>query len=98
MDTLVIRLITGEELLGKKLSETDDCVVLENIVIVHQAPSQNNADAATIYLYPFAQLSNSKKISIRKSVMVCSYEPIVELLNKYNSVFGSGIILSKSIA
>lgn len=98
MDTLVIRLLTGEELLGKKVSEDDDCITLENIVIVHQAPSQNNADSATIYLYPFAQLSTSKTISIRKSVMICMYEPIVELLNKYNSLFGSGIILPKSIA
>ena len=94
----MIRMITGEELLGKRISETDECIELENLVVVHQAPSQNNSDAATIYLYPYAQLANSKKFSIRKSAMVCVYEPIVELLNKYNSVFGSGIILPKSIA
>jgi hypothetical protein len=98
MSALVIRLITGEELLGGKISECDDTIVIENVVVVHQAPSQNNPESTTIYLSPFAPLADSKKFTIRKSSMVCSYEPIVELLNKYNSLFGSGIIIPKTLA
>lgn len=98
MSALVIRLMTGEELLGDKKSEDDNVIELENVVVVHQAPSQNNPESTTIYLSPYAQLANGKRFCIRKTAMVCSYEPIVELLNKYNSVFGSGIIIPKGIA
>lgn len=98
MSALVIRLMTGEELLGDKVSEDDNVIELENVVVVHQAPSQHNPESTTIYLSPYAQLASGKRFCIRKTSMICSYEPIVELLNKYSSVFGSGIIIPKGIS
>ncbi|MFN4975306.1 MAG: hypothetical protein ACK5GV_08685 [Bacteroidota bacterium] len=98
MSVLVARLLTNEEILGKQISITDEYIEFENLVVVHQAPSQNNSEATTIFLAPYAPLSNSKKILIRKSLLVCTYEPMVDLLNKYNSVFGSGIVIPGGIS
>ncbi len=99
MEILVARLLTGEEVLGKCVSNSEENVVtFENLVTVQQGPSKNNPESTTIFLSPFAPLSDSKKISLNKTQILCMYAPIVELLNKYNSVFGSGIILPKTIA
>lgn len=95
MEIIVARLLTGEEVLGKVVSKTDTQIEFENLVHVHHTPSKQNQESTTIFLAPFAPLSNDKKISLTASNVLCTYEPIVELLNKYNSVFGSGIILPK---
>lgn len=94
----VIRLLTGEELMGKFLGETESNFEFDNLVNIHHTQSQNNPDSTTIFLSPFAHLSKDKKLNINKAHVLCTYEPIVELLNKYNSIFGSGIILPKTIS
>lgn len=94
----VIRLITGEELMGKFVDETESAFEVGGLVTIHHTQSQNNPESTTIFLSPFAHLSKDKKLNLNKSHVLCTYEPIVELLNKYNSIFGSGIILPKTIS
>jgi hypothetical protein len=98
MEILVARLLTGEEVLGNHVSSTEDIVTFDNLVTILQTQSKNNPDSTTIMFAPFAPLAKSKTVSLNKSQILCLYEPILEMINKYNSVFGSGIILPKGIA
>jgi hypothetical protein len=94
MTVLITRLITGEEILGEVTpSETqNDKVNITNPIQV-AALSNNQTKNVDIHMAPFAPLSAQKTITISLSNVLCQYEPVVEILNKYNSVFGSGIII-----
>lgn len=95
MNVLITRLITGEEILGDVTSSTSDTCTISNPtqIAAMQNPSTSKVD---IHMGPFAPLSADKSITIQVRNILCQYEPVVEIKNKYNTMFGSGIILPKS--
>lgn len=98
MTVLITRLITGEEILGDVTPDEgiNDLVNIKNPV---QVAIGSNPDTKSfdIHMAPFIPLSAQKSITVSLRNVLCQYEPVVEILNKYSSVFGSGIIIpSKS--
>jgi hypothetical protein len=93
MAVLITRLLTGEEILGESTTNsTDGTIKIENPTQIAAArnPANGNVD---VHMAPFAALSSSKHIEIRAQHVLCQYEPVVEVVNKYNKMFGSGIII-----
>lgn len=93
MTVLITRLLTGEEILGEStVNSTDGTIKIENPTQIAAArnPSNGNVD---VHMAPFAALAASKHIEIRAQHVLCQYEPVVEVINKYNKMFGSGIII-----
>jgi hypothetical protein len=92
---MITRLITGEEILGDvETSGNDTCKISNPTQIgAMQNPKTGNID---IHMGPFAPLSSQKHINISLKNVLCQYEPVVDILNKYNSMFGSGLILPKT--
>lgn len=90
---MVTRLITGEEILGEITSESNyTYTIIKNPTIVSAGrnPSTGNID---IHMGPWLPLSSEKSIKIASTVIICQYPPVTELINKYNTLFGSGIIV-----
>ena len=94
MTILISRLITGEELLGDVTPDTgtNDLVNIENPVQV-AAMTNQQTKGVDIHMAPFAPLSAQKTVTISLRNVLCQYHPVTEILNKYNTVFGSGIII-----
>lgn len=95
MSVIVTRLITGEEILGKAVllkDESSSCVKIENPTLISAVrnPNTGNVD---VLMAPFAPLSEDKIVLIEKHHVVCQYSPVVEVVNKYNTMFGSGLII-----
>lgn len=97
MSILITRLLTGEEILGETETITDsdlniNQVQIENPTIISamRNPQTGNVD---VLMAPFNPLSSEKIVCINRDHVLCQYEPVTEVVNKYNTMFGSGIIL-----
>lgn len=99
MSILITRLLTGEEILGVTDIVTDDTgrtsVQIENPTVISamRNPQTGNVD---VLMAPFNPLSSDKTVLITRDHVLCQYEPVTEVINKYNTMFGSGIILPNS--
>lgn len=89
----VIKLSTGEELMG----EIDNNYVIKNPCILQMVPSRSDPSKAAMALIPYANYLDDSRIEISTEHIVWEGEPVEELYNQYNSIFGSGIQLASSI-
>ena len=87
MNIKVIRLVNGEELIGK-YSESPTHVELENVGVVQMIPTQTGVN---IGLFPFAPYAEEETFEFSHEHIVTSFTPSTDLLNNYNRMFGSGI-------
>lgn len=88
----VLKLTTGEELVGE-VTVTDENTHLKNPCIVQLVPSRANPEQPMMAMVPYAITVDGHKIQIKNSHIVWSGEPVKEVYNQYNSMFGSGIIV-----
>lgn len=93
MTVLITRLLTGEEILGEVVDGTDPHVTrVKNPTLIAASPNPKSGNV-DIHMAPYTPLSENKFIELRTSLILCQYAPVTEVVNKYNSMFGSGIIL-----
>lgn len=97
MTILVTRLLTGEEILGDTSTIRDNDLGVDNVQIENPTlisamrnPQTGNVD---VLMAPFNPLSSEKVVVLNKTHVLCQYEPVGEVINKYNTMFGSGLIL-----
>jgi hypothetical protein len=89
----LIRLFTGEDIMGDVLEVTDKSVKVKNPVRVVVIPSKSDPEKPGIALAPFTHWSKDKEIELYIHCVMTILEPIVEFANQYNSVFG-GLVMS----
>jgi len=88
----VLKLTTGEELVG-------DVNFIENMVEVKkpcaliQVPSRTNPEQVAMALIPYAQYAKDHTVLVSVSHVIWSQEPVKELYNQYNTVFGTGLVV-----
>lgn len=94
MEILVLKLVTGEEVLGEVVDTDREGVYrLRNpvgIAIVR------GADGPNVGFAPFplhAEQKTGYEIDIRYSNVVYSYVPAEDFINNYDQLFGTGIVL-----
>jgi hypothetical protein len=94
MDIKILKLITGEEVLGEVEIESETEVVLVNVVgvaIVRGKDGQPNVGFAPFPMH--AEPKTGESIAFAKKNIVYSYVPAKEFLDNYNQIFGAGIVL-----
>jgi F0F1-type ATP synthase alpha subunit len=89
MTIKILKLFTGEELIGKIVGETTDSITIDNPANIHMAPTQDSR--MQLYLIPYAPYAEKDQFTLTKQHVIMQYEPNVDLMNKYNHMFGSGI-------
>ena len=92
MATMITRLLTGEEILGDVSVLDDDSVRIDNPTLIAAMRNQQTGNV-DVHMAPFIPLSSQTHVVIRMNNVLCQYEPVVEVINKYNTMFGSGLIL-----
>lgn len=88
----VIKLITGEEVIGD--TTIDDRVTIKNPCVLQMVPSRSNPEQVGMALAPIAMHIENHSITVNPVHVLWSANPVKELYNQYNSVFGSGIQLA----
>lgn len=89
----VIKLSTGEEIMG----EIDIDYKMKEPCILQMVPSRSDPTKAMMALIPYASHVKQSSIEISPEHIIWEGEPVEELYNQYNSIFGSGIQLASSI-
>ena len=92
----VVRLISGEELMGF-LTETADGWHLKNVCQIVTSYTDTTSATARVGLSPFMPYTKTTDgVDLKHSYVGFIVDPVNELTNEYNQVFGSGIILPPS--
>ena len=98
MKIIVLKLITGEEVLGEVQSSTETEWIIENPVGIAVVRGQNGQPNVGFAPFPIhaEQIKGSVKgsvISLPKKHVVYHYTPAEDFITNYNQIFGSGIVL-----
>jgi len=89
----VIRLISGEELMGF-LTEKDDGWHLKNVCQIVSSYSDTTTATARVGLSPFMPYTKTTDgIDLKNSYIGFIVDPVSELQNEYNQVFGGGLVM-----
>ena len=92
-----MKLSSGEEIIGEVVSDPKEFVLkIKNPASIHIVPAQNGTMG--VAMMPWLSYAEETQFTIAKdNVMVLPFEPAVEFLNRYNTMFGSGIQISNII-
>jgi hypothetical protein len=92
MNVKLMRLSTGEDLIGDVITNENGNVVIENpcIVYLSQNPNGGPANLGMTRWMPYA---SNKEFSLDSKYIVTFAEPVEELAKQYDSVFGAGLIV-----
>lgn len=89
----ILKLTTGEEIIGS-ISEAHGEVTIKKPCYLQLVPSRNNPEQPAMALVPYAAYTKDHKVVIDVGNIVWTEEPITELYNQYNSLFGSGLLVA----
>ena len=95
----LLTLKTNHTILAEVISEDNISFKVKNPVQVVTIPPRSQTDSGGIAFSPFLEYSQEFKtgIEIKNSDVLTVTTPIVELENQYNSIFGSGIQIAKTL-
>lgn len=99
MSIKLITLKTNHTLLAE-VSEDKEIFKLKEPVQVVSVPPRTQGEQGGIAFSPFLEFSEDFKtgITIYKMDVLAVTTPVVELLNQYNTIFGSGIQIASATA
>jgi hypothetical protein len=92
MQVQLVRLISGEELLGKIMPSGSEIVKIQNPVRVIVMPNKIDPKTPNVGFAPWAEFTEDKSFDIDKRHVLCIMNPVKEFINQYNSMFG-GLVL-----
>lgn len=95
MSVKIIKLITGEELLGEILPSSEVICKVKNPVRIVVMPNKIDPKTPNIGFAPWAEFSDDKEFILDKSHVLAIMTPINEFVNQYNTMFG-GLVVPKS--
>lgn len=95
MSIKIIKLITGEELLGEILPSSEVICKVKNPVRIVVMPNKIDPKTPNIGFAPWAEFSDDKEFILDKSHVLAIMTPINEFVNQYNTMFG-GLVVPKS--
>jgi hypothetical protein len=93
-EVTIFKLLSGEELICNVKKVEGALAVIEDVAIVQMIPLQSGK--MTIGLIPFAPYSDDNLFTLNLEHVTIKYKPGVDLLNKYNQIYGSGIVVASS--
>ena len=89
----LLRLKSGEDVIADvTLVDTEDTIKLENPAML-MPTGQQQGGHMLMGFGPWAPFSDDKNFEIPRDWLVYISTPNKDLLNQYNSVFGSGIVV-----
>lgn len=94
MVILILKLITGDEILGEIESQSETEYVIVNPVQVSIVRGKDGSPNVGFAPFPLhAEQKTGTIIAFNKKNVVYSYVPAQDFLDNYNQIFGSGIVL-----
>lgn len=92
MNVKLLRLQTGEDIMGDVVINENGDFVIENPCMVYVRPNSTNT-GANVGLTRWMPYAESKTFTLDPKWVVIITEPATDLANEYNKAFGSGLIV-----
>jgi hypothetical protein len=84
MDVKIVKLTSGEELIGEFDAETG---VIKNPVVMIPVSKEQ------IAFQPWLPYSEDKEFTLKESVINIVANPSTTIVNEYNRIYGSGLVM-----
>lgn len=91
MSIKIIKFINGDEIIGD-VKVSDDHVTVTDAAQIIMVPSQVQGQAG-MALSPFMPYTKNRSFDFNISMILTFAEPVEQLYNQYNQIFGSGIVI-----
>lgn len=91
----LFRLISGEEIVGEETGTQPGMAQREikNPCLIGLMPTQTGQ--VTLNMQPLLLFSDTKEIKIKEQHILYDTGVDIKILNKYNEIFGSGIVIAQ---
>ena len=93
MGLRILRLLTGEEVVGEITSEDANHYTVENPCTLGIAMTQSGKPA--LNMQPMLLFSEQKVVKINRQHVMFDVSVAIEIQNKYNEIYGSGIVVAQ---
>ncbi|NDG33225.1 hypothetical protein EB118_24540 [bacterium] len=93
MTLRILRLLTGEEVVGDITNEDANHYTIENPCSLGLAMTQSGKPA--LNMQPMLIFSEQKVVKINRQHVMFDVSVAIEIQNKYNEIYGSGIVVAK---
>jgi hypothetical protein len=90
----IVKLVTGEELIGDVTDTTRGEVVIDQPCAIQLMPNRADPSKTMMGLIPYASYTEDFRITVNIEKVVWQEKPSAEIYNQYNTAFGSGIQLA----
>ena len=93
-EILIVRLFTGEQILGDvDLNHSATHIKVKHPTIIQAGPNPRTGQV-DVHMAPLLTLAEEKEVEIARASLMFHYTPVVDIKNKFNQLFGSGIVLA----
>lgn len=93
-EIVCLKLMTGEELMGKQDLQTG---LYSDIASIMMVPNSQQNGQIGLALMPFLPYSDDTEFAIKDEAVMIRHKPSIEMLNNYNRQYGAGIQVVSSI-
>ena len=91
---LILKLVTGEEVVGEVTEEKENSLRMENPCVLGIAMTQSGK--ASLQIQPMLLFSEQRVVEFKTNHILYNVSVATEIKNKYNEIYGSGIVVAKS--
>lgn len=88
----IVKLISGEELVGDVTMDATK-LNINTPAMIQLMPHRTDPNQFMVGLIPYAQYTKSHAVEMDRSHILWVEEPVEDLYNNYNTMFGTGIQL-----
>ena len=94
MNVKLLRLKSGEDIIADvTLVDTEDTIKVKNPAVIMPMGQQQQGGQMSMGFGPWAPFAEEKEFEIPRDWLVYISTPNMDLLNQYNQMFGSGIVV-----
>ena len=93
MNLKLLRLRSGEDVICEVLKESAEFIYIKNPAMLMPVGSQGQQ--MQMALAPWLPFSDDKEFEIPTDWILITSEPAQDIVNNYNQMFGSGIVVPK---
>ena len=94
MAVKLLRLKSGEDIISDIVSENSENIKIKNPAM-GMPLSDGRGNQVQVGLAPWMPFSESKEFELPRDWVLLLTEPASDIVNNYNQVFGSGIVIPK---
>lgn len=93
MNIIALKMLSGEDIICALKIEDAESFQIENPASIIAQPTADGR-GVSVGLAPYLPYSKEKNVKVYKHACAATFNPDKQLVNEYNRIFGSGIVIA----